>query len=547
MRTGEDSLSQSSLILHRHPNHTSDSCCSATMLTMIICRSDVAVNIRGVKNAIYHGCTSFGDAMRIFKKHQDEGNVRATMPENAMPEPKQEHKDVPVFCSPSRSTSNTARRHHPTHASSDPDTPARGGSRQGTPARGRARAASSTPADDESSDDSPAPANTAPSTRNEARRAGSTTAHSRTGRTPAKDEPPPQRANPSEGTPTRLRNVHVENMTIKASNVSVRSRRHCYSTPSRAAPIRTPRRSSPPQSSSSEEEEDDDAGSVSPFQPPGSASSLGTEVEGESEPEVVSHISIAPSPRRTKQDSQNSAATRRYQPPPSTRQATQATDDSSKMKKTSADPTLPRAQTVKQTNDQQGEESTDDTDSTHLSRSSSPSTFETQYDDGDAPFGYQRRRKQQLRGVENNVKSPSYACGVPLTYPNDSISSALRSKRSPHSYPSMRTSCNTDEDEDDIVPTRPNTPPPSQTANSASQRRSHPAVISIEVCSGCSQVYPNPPLPPPTSTISRSRSGNSIGSSSSHRSIKICAGCACSSFDWWVAHEPPDSEVFYAA
>ncbi|KAI0093106.1 hypothetical protein BDY19DRAFT_408344 [Irpex rosettiformis] len=517
-------------------------------------KSDVGVNIVNVSHPIYHGCKNLEEAHAIFKRHQDAGTLFATIPEGEKPMLKQQDTDIPVFYSAARApagvsgtsaTANTqanrmnrkarvesededdAERTRVERAvPSDPITPSRGGSRQGTPARGRARAASPTPTPQ---------ANHTQTRRQATPRTQARAQNTNNARTA--DESPERAPAPSSSA-LRHRNIMIKNLFLtKTVNISS-SRSPSFADGAQAASHarHTARSASPVEvcpSSSSEDEEDEDAGFFSPLTRQTSVSSPNSEIEGDSEPEAISEVSVAPSPRRPRATAEqelgaeNVDAARRCQTPPSRSGSASATAVGSKCRqengtghtknsgKSKASPPQ-RAQT--------GEGLNIDTSFKRTKLSSSPPTCQTQHEDGISPFSW-LRSTEPSKGLDATTSIGGST--VPLPDPDFSITAALRARRS-RTHASSASTYASDID-DGIIPTRPNTPPPPPPTTAVRERisshRSHrPTIIPMRVCRACMQPFPNPPLPPP---MSRSKGGSqdSIGTSSSRSSIKVCKHC----------------------
>ncbi|KAI0812670.1 hypothetical protein BC629DRAFT_953452 [Irpex lacteus] len=415
---------------------------------------------------------------------------------------------------------------------SGPHTPARGGSRQGTPARGRARAASPTPA-------APAAATTTPTTRTnveEERRASHrarrpttrNTEQAREGNARTRPERNQAPSGPSAAAKER-RNILIKNVFM-ADTVNVSTSRFCSSRSHAAQGASPPQNHTgtrPPPTVRESSSASEDERFVSPFGRAGSSPDteidveLGLDDDMDSGPEAVSEISFVPSPRRPRNGNlqrETSAPASRYGTPLS-RQGSGSVTAVSRVhertkttshSKSSSSRTETQSQRRATTNlKAEGPGLSIDTGMKRLSLSSSPPTGETQREDGQLPWTWQR------------------PLDVPVPDTDFSISAALRSNKS-------RSGSVAGDGEYDIVATRPNTPPPpalppvipaaASRSSSSSQRSQRPvpvvAVASIKLCDGCSQPLPNPPLPPP-----RSMSKSSSESSHASTSVRPCRSC----------------------
>ena len=382
-----------------------------------------------------------------------------------------------------------------TRVPSDPVTSPRGGSQQGTPARGRARVASP---DSRQANNARAGrrGTTRPQAHPRTTNANANRAEERPGRTST---------NPA----LRARNLLITNLFlaetvhVSKSGSGVRVRADAAQAASHARYSTPPAPDNP--SSSTEDEEVDNAAFPACFTRQNSVSTTNTDIEGDSEPEVVSDVFITASPRRPKATveqelgAESIRTAQRFQSPLSRPDSGSATAAGSKSKHGSKAPSKP---TTRQ-HAQKGAGLSINTGFQRMKLSSSPPTGETQHEDGDGLFSWQRTEEQLRRARLSIIVGTS---GIPLPDSDFSVSAAFRSHRAgSHSSASSPSARDSDID-DDIIPTRPNTPPPPVKSKALTQRSHRPKTICIRICDNCERPLPSPPLPSPTS---RSNKGSS--------------------------------------
>ncbi|KAI0339773.1 hypothetical protein BDW22DRAFT_1360788 [Trametopsis cervina] len=437
--------------------------------------SDVAATVYGVPHANYHGCTSLPEALRIYKDHQRRGNVRAVRPAPLAPSDEWKQTGVPMFASPARDQNGN---HTQNHAQNREQNQSGNGNGNGDWSGG-SRTMISDP------DTSPRGGSLA---RGRARAASPAPPSDRTAR-PLQPHPHSQ---PVQGVVRSSAGGAAAKVKTEPATVEVR-RSQRLATPARRA--RAPPASDSSSSSSDEDEDEDE--DESPYGSQTTTSSLTTSVEldgsGNSEPEAVSSVSITASPRLTSRTKKPAALTR-YHTPPSTIQLTPSPRRSRRL-------ALSRAS------------STDTDSSVQEDSRGSPPTLQTQYYSEGRSF-------TSASPSSRTAKSKSKLSDVDAPGPDESISSIFRERQSNHSGAVSRPRVKRLESVD-VVPTRPNTPQGNR------KTRSRAMVISLQVCNGCAQPLPDPPLaPPPPVVLSSNRaSGESDGSLERRRVVKFCAAC----------------------